>query len=317
MPLYFIIMKPLLIAILLLSVLTCSAQKQNTYLLKYNGREVSTRDSAEYIRIITEPEPGEKYFAIAEYYTDGTPKSAGKISSYHPFIQQGQFTTYYPNGRRKNVCEYKDGKLVNEEYTFFPNGKIYTVTKHTAPTITTYEYAYDTSGVETVGKGEGYIKCYNAIFTVMNEEGPVKKGLKEGEWKGYSSPEKVHYTEVFKKGRLVSGTGTDTAGHISSYTVRMIPPKFVNSNTNLKLLNTHLIYPPDVKTDLKEDVVYVRATVEKDGSMSNFAIDKSISPAADAAAIEVIKRLPQWIPGYKFGKIERFDYALPVNFRLR
>ena len=50
-------------------------KKQNVYLIKNNGKEVKIRDSADFVRIIEEPDSGEVYFNLKEYYKDGKLKS--------------------------------------------------------------------------------------------------------------------------------------------------------------------------------------------------------------------------------------------------
>ena len=50
------------------------AQKRDIHFLKNSGREVKTRDSADYIRIITEPDSGSVLYNIAEVYVNNKPK---------------------------------------------------------------------------------------------------------------------------------------------------------------------------------------------------------------------------------------------------
>lgn len=46
------------------------AQRQNQYFFKNNGVRVAVRDSADYLRIVQEPEPGSKLYKVNEYYLD-------------------------------------------------------------------------------------------------------------------------------------------------------------------------------------------------------------------------------------------------------
>jgi hypothetical protein len=62
-------MRITLIAFFLTTVGFCSAQvKMNVYFLKNDGRYVSTRDSADYIRAVTEPDSGSTLYNVAEFY---------------------------------------------------------------------------------------------------------------------------------------------------------------------------------------------------------------------------------------------------------
>lgn len=56
------------------------AQKQNIYFLKNDGREVKLKDSADFIRIIQEPDSGSTNFKVLEFYPDNSRKFIGEAS---------------------------------------------------------------------------------------------------------------------------------------------------------------------------------------------------------------------------------------------
>jgi len=62
----------------------CLAQKRNVYFLKNDGRYVVTRDSADYIRIVSEPDSGSALYNVAEGYLSGKRKLTGKSSAIDP-----------------------------------------------------------------------------------------------------------------------------------------------------------------------------------------------------------------------------------------
>lgn len=62
--------------------------------------------------------------------------------------------------------------------------------------------------------------------------------------------------------------------------------------------------------------VYVSFIIEKDGSVSNEKIIKSISLSIDTLAVNAIKNMPQWIPGRKLDRPVRVQQILPVEFWL-
>ena len=55
--------------------------------------------------------------------------------------------------------------------------------------------------------------------------------------------------------------------------------------------------------------------VEKDGSITNVDIVRSVHPALDEAAINFVNKMPKWIPATNKGKIVRSRYYLPVVFK--
>lgn len=54
--------------------------------------------------------------------------------------------------------------------------------------------------------------------------------------------------------------------------------------------------------------------IEKDGSLSEISVIKSLNKLADEEAIRVIKSMPNWMPSIRAGKAFRVSYALPFNF---
>ncbi|HRZ42848.1 MAG TPA: energy transducer TonB [Bacteroidales bacterium] len=79
-----------------------------------------------------------------------------------------------------------------------------------------------------------------------------------------------------------------------------------------KYLVKNLVYP-DVN---KEGTAYVTFVVEKDGSISNVAVRKGIDPQLDQAAMNVVKKMPRWIPGKQSNKPVRTIFILPIQFSL-
>ncbi|MDB5031202.1 energy transducer TonB [Mucilaginibacter sp.] len=56
--------------------------------------------------------------------------------------------------------------------------------------------------------------------------------------------------------------------------------------------------------------------VEKDGSISDIKVVKSLSKTADTEAIRVIGLMPKWEPGIQGGRPVRVMYSVPINFSM-
>jgi TonB family protein len=54
--------------------------------------------------------------------------------------------------------------------------------------------------------------------------------------------------------------------------------------------------------------------VEKDGTLTNFKVERGIEPSFDAEALNVLKRSPKWIPAKINGKKVRSRYIVPISF---
>ena len=59
----------------------------------------------------------------------------------------------------------------------------------------------------------------------------------------------------------------------------------------------------------------VQFVVEKNGSLSNPKIVKSVSPQLDAETLRLVKAMPKWTPGKKDGKPVRVEFLLPIIFK--
>ena len=63
--------------------------------------------------------------------------------------------------------------------------------------------------------------------------------------------------------------------------------------------------------------VIVTFVVEKDGSITDVRVVKSVDPSLDKEAQRVVKSMPKWIPGKQNGAPVRVKYTVPVTFRLQ
>jgi TonB family protein len=61
--------------------------------------------------------------------------------------------------------------------------------------------------------------------------------------------------------------------------------------------------------------VVLKFVVEKDGSIGDVQVIRSLDPRLDAEAIRVVKSFPKWTPGIKDGKSVAVWYAIPITFR--
>ncbi|MCQ2114045.1 MAG: energy transducer TonB [Bacteroidaceae bacterium] len=81
-------------------------------------------------------------------------------------------------------------------------------------------------------------------------------------------------------------------------------------------LNEHINYPKIAEFRKIEGRVFVRFIVEKDGSIGEIQLARSVDPWLDQEAMRVVKSMPKWIPGKQNGKPVRVWYTLPVHFKL-
>ena len=62
--------------------------------------------------------------------------------------------------------------------------------------------------------------------------------------------------------------------------------------------------------------VYLSFVVEPDGSITNIAVERGVSPDLDREAKRLVRKMPKWIAGEATGKKARTRCRLPVNVTL-
>ena len=84
----------------------------------------------------------------------------------------------------------------------------------------------------------------------------------------------------------------------------------------MDFLNENIKYPEQAEQEGIEGRVVAGFIVERDGSVSNIEILKSVHPLLDAEVVRVMSLMPNWIPGRQNGQPVRVKYSLPITFRL-
>ena len=95
-------------------------------------------------------------------------------------------------------------------------------------------------------------------------------------------------------------------------------PSFPGGDAELmKFLHDHMKYPAVAEENGIQGRVICTFVVERDGSISDVKVIKSVDPSLDKEAIRVLKSMPKWIPGKQNGSAVRVKYTVPVTFRLQ
>ena len=95
-------------------------------------------------------------------------------------------------------------------------------------------------------------------------------------------------------------------------------PEFYRGGINglVQYLSENIKYPIIAREKGIQGRVIVQFVVNKDGSIEDAKIVRSVDPNLDKEALRVVMSMPKWKPGKKDGKAVRVKYVLPVNFKL-
>ena len=72
---------------------------------------------------------------------------------------------------------------------------------------------------------------------------------------------------------------------------------------------------PEFPGGIDKMLQFIAEVVEKDGTLSDFKVVRSLHKDCDAEAIRVLKTMPKWKPGKVCGKPIRVKYTVPVQFK--
>ena len=82
-------------------------------------------------------------------------------------------------------------------------------------------------------------------------------------------------------------------------------------------LRDNIHYPTVASENGVQGRVVVGFVVERDGSITDVNVLRSVDPSLDREAMRVVKGMPRWTPGKQNGSAVRVKYQVPVTFRLQ
>ena len=85
----------------------------------------------------------------------------------------------------------------------------------------------------------------------------------------------------------------------------------------MQYLAKNIKYPTIAQENGTQGRVIVQFVVNKDGSIVDAKVVRSVDPYLDKEALRVINTMPKWKPGMQRGKPVRVKFTVPVMFRLQ
>ena len=100
------------------------------------------------------------------------------------------------------------------------------------------------------------------------------------------------------------------------YEVVDVMPEFPGGETELlKYMARNVKYPAESIKNKEEGSLSLSFIINKDGSLSDIKVVKSLTPLLDAEAVRVVKNMPKWTPGKLKGKVVRVAYTTPITYK--
>ena len=152
---------------------------------------------------------------------------------------------------------------------------------------------------EKVNKKKGKVKEVVVGYGVDNPEGGyIDDGLMNG-LPGKYSAEDLHDN-----------------GDLCFKNVDVMPSYPGGEVALLQDVANNIVYPPNMVNISLHGQVVLQFVVEKDGSVGEVRVVKSLWPLCDTASIEAVKKLKRFTPGLVDEKPVRTWYTLPITFKI-
>jgi TonB family protein len=289
------------------------------YLYKNSGKQVDKLDSADYVRIVYSPAAGSNaaLWPVKDYYINGKLKQIATAIDSNGLVLEGQAIEYYPNGNKKSVLHFTEGKKFGLSFMYYPNGKLYTQTELKPNKTVALLTCKDSTGKLLVENGNGKWLVYDESFSKVLREGSVVNGYEEGDWQcmidsGESSVLK------YKKGVLTTGIYHNSKGVIYNFNGAEAVAQYKGgTNKFLSLVYKKVNNPNVSRVENAVGRVIVTFVIEKDGSMTDIrCLGRKIGYGLEEIALNAVKSSPPWIPGFKNGVPVRTRFSLPIIFSL-
>lgn len=319
-------MKKLLILSLLFYSAAFAQKKQEIHFLKNNGREVQEKDSADFIRVLEEPDPGNSYYNLYEYYPDSKTKLLGRVSSLSPFlVYEGRILTWYPNGNQKDIINYEKGTRKGEASFYYSNGQLRETMeiipgsgRPNSPGYVEEKQKlisyFDSTGVQKVKDGNGVVRREYPEQKAA-ETGAYENGYKTGTWIGtlYGGS----YEEEYKEGTFIKGIATTKNGEKLEYTTPEQMPDFKGGMQMFyRFVSQNFTYPKAARANGVSGRLILTFVVEKDGSLQNIKVLRDLGYGTGEEAVKMLKKCPDWKPGLQHGIPVRVQYTIPIVLNL-
>ncbi len=287
------------------------------YYLKNNGKLVSTKDSADYSMVVLPPDTSadKSLFVVYEYDKNGKVRlvTSSKTNDIN-LLYQGRYIAYFPDGKKKTMGSFENGKPTGREIDFYPNGKLYVIKTYSLYGKVFFNECKDTIGNTLTENGKGKWIQYNDDFTEILTEGNIENGVKEGEWKGRVN--KYEYFKSFYNGGELVKSDIYYKPDIDTTITKTfdIAPLFEGDFG--RFLWKNMRYPAIARENGIKGKVIISMVVETDGTLTNVKLVKGIGGGCDEEAVRVIRLSPPWKPALANGKPVRVVYKVPIVYEL-
>ena len=276
----------------------------------------TSADDYKYIRVIKDYYSEKNSYDFSDFYKSGTLQMAGTSANKDYLQKEGQFVYYYENGKKKSTTTYVETKPTGKEYNWYENGNLKSEieylkdAKELSVNHKINQY-WNQDGEKKIIDGNGDYKNSDKLGF---EEGLIKNGLRDGQWKGSINNLKITFIEIYKNGKFISGNSIDANKTEYSYTLPEEKPQPEKGIQHFyKHIGNNLNIPKEALLKRISGKIYLTFVIDTDGKIIETKIIRGLGYGLDEEAVRVVNNYKNWIPGKIKGKKVRVSYALPIT----
>lgn len=148
--------------------------------------------------------------------------------------------------------------------------------------------------------------CSKNKFAIASKDYMVNDGDKSG----------INIDELKDNKRIGGTVTTSKEPEVFDNAHVEVPASFPGGERALlQFVSNNLVYPEIAQKQEVEGTVVVRFMVGTNGLVSDLVVENSLSPECDQAVIDVVSKLPRFIPAKLNGRPVSVWFRLPVRFR--
>jgi TonB family protein len=144
------------------------------------------------------------------------------------------------------------------------------------------------------------------------------KEIKNGQFKNFDDKGQAAIIDTYVNGKLVESYVSEyfTDGNPIYYVVDSMPVFPGGDMALRKFIAENIEYPRYAQINSIQGRVFVRFVITPTGAVDNVSIMRGVDASLDGAAMDIIKQLPNFIPGKLRGEFVNVYMVVPINFML-
>lgn len=278
----------------------------------------TTEANHKYYRIIKSYNLNQDSYKVSDYYKSGVLQMAGTSKSKDYLSKEGQFISYYENGKRRSITNYTNSRPSGKQFDWYENGQLKSEIEHlenqnvSISEIRVNQF-WNAENVQKVIDGNG---DYEYSDDKQHESGKIKNGFHDGVWKGRSKNLNCSYTEIYDNGKFISGVSIDSSNVEHSYNITFSKPEPKKGFAHFySYVANNMRTPKEAVANKISGKILLTFIIEESGSIKDVKVIKGLGYGLDEEAIITLRSYRNWTPGKMRGINIRTLYSIPITIR--